>query len=160
MPDDDALPGSDAIERIKELKYSYFRACDAKDPVEFRNAFVTEGSHVDYGPLGSTDAEGMCAVFREFALATDADGQYIVLDMHHGIHPIIRITGPARATGRWTLRFRSLHRTEATETVLSGEYDDVYVLENGNWKIQSSSFRTTWRMTKPLPEGARIETGW
>src|SRR5699024_1090678 len=100
---------------------------------------------------------GMCAVFRQVALATDAAGKHTVLDMHHGMHPVITLTGPNTATGMWTLRFRSLNLTERRETILTGEYDDRYVVENGLWKIQRSRFRTTWRMTRPIPETAVIE---
>lgn len=121
-----------------------------------RESLVT-GSEVDYGPLGTTDADSMCAIFRRFALDTDADGKYTVLDMHHGMHPVITLTAPGEATGRWTLRFRSLNLTTQTETVLSGEYDDVYVLEDDQWKIQRTTFRANWRMTRPITADTHIE---
>lgn len=145
------------IERIKELKHAYFRACDAKDPAAFRGCFVSTGSELDYGPMGSTDADGMCAVFRRIALHTDANGRYTVLDMHHGMHPVITLDGPGRATGRWSLRFRSLDLTQRQEKLLAGEYDDVYVVENGAWTIQRSAFHTLWSMTRAIPEGTHIE---
>lgn len=157
MSTDDSWWRVDALERIKALKYGYFRACDGKDPDGFRDSFVSTGAEIDYGPLGTTDADGMCAIFRRFALHTNTDGKYTVLDMHHGMHPDITLTGPAEATGRWTLRFRSLNLTERTETVLAGEYDDVYVVEDGRWKIRRSTFRANWRMTRPIPEDTRIE---
>lgn len=157
MDTDGCCARLEAIERIKELKYGYFRACDGKDPAGFRACFVEEGSEVDYGPLGTTDADGMCAVFRRFALHTDAEGNHTVLDMHHGMHPVITLLDPERATGRWTLRFRSLNLTDRTETVLAGEYEDTYVLEDGVWKIRRSAFRTNWRITRSLPEDARID---
>lgn len=145
------------IERIKALKYGYFRACDGKDPAGFRASFVDSGSEVDYGPMGVTDADGMCAVFRRIALATDETGRYTILDMHHGIHPVITLTGPERATGRWTLRYRNLNLASNIETVLTGEYDDVYVVEDGRWKIQRTAFRSTWSITRPIPPDATIE---
>jgi len=160
MSTNDYVEQSNAAEQrelIKALKYAYFRSCDTKDPDGFRNTFVNNGSEVDYGPLGTTDADGMCAVFRKVALATDAVGNHTVLDMHHGMHPVITLTGPDTATGTWTLRFRSLNLTEQTETILTGEYDDRYVVEDGRWKIQRSRFRTTWRITRPIPETAVIE---
>jgi len=154
---DDFTSTADAVERIKALKYSYFRACDGKNPDGFRATFVHSGSEVDYGPLGSTDADGMCDLFRRIALATDDEGNYTVLDMHHGMHPVITVTGPGRASGQWTLRFRSLNLSDRSETILSGEYDDVYVLENDRWKIQRTSFRTLWRMTRPIPDDVIVE---
>jgi len=157
MSSSDSTDHTDAIERITALKYSYFRACDAKDPEAFRDTFVRSGSEIDYGPLGTTDADGMCELFRRVALATDDEGNHTVLDMHHGMHPVITLTGPGKATGQWTLRFRSLNLPARTETILSGEYEDLYVLENGEWKIQRTRFRTTWRMTRPIPPDTTIE---
>lgn len=157
MATEDSQYRADAVEEIKALKYGYFRACDGKDPDGFRASFVSTGSEVDYGPMGVTDADGMCAVFRRVALATDADGTYTILDMHHGMHPVINLTGPGEATGQWTLRFRSLNLADRTETVLTGEYDDHYVVEDDRWKIQRSRFRANWRMTRPISDDVTVE---
>ncbi len=90
------------IERIKKLKYEYWRACDAKDPQGFRRCFTKHGSSIDYGALGVTDADGMVEVFRRIALQKDESGHRI-LDMHHGFHPDITLIGDTEATGRCIL---------------------------------------------------------
>lgn len=145
------------IEAIKSLKHRYFRACDAKDPDGFRACFIASGADIDYGALGSfADADQIAEVFRRIALHT-VDGKPAVLDMHHGLHPDITLTGPASATGRWTLKFRQVNLIERTEKLLTGEYDDGYVIEDGQWKIAHSHFRQLWAITRPLGPDVIVE---
>jgi len=110
----------------------------------FRRCFTKHGSSIDYGALGVTDADGMVEVFRRIALQKDESGHRI-LDMHHGFHPDITLIGDTEATGRWTLQFRQVDLHARTETVLSGEYDDHYVLEaveyGREWGLASSNGR-------------------
>lgn len=146
---------------IEQLKYRYWRACDAKDPEGFRACFVAEGGVLDYGPLGRTDPDTMAGVFRRIALATAPDGGLRILDMHHGLMPAITVEGggpgspPTRATGTWTLQFRQVDRVAGTETVSTGEYSDVYVVEGGRWVMAESLFAPGWSITRPL-DGATV----
>ncbi|MGY0499070.1 nuclear transport factor 2 family protein [Nocardia sp. FBN12] len=138
-----------AIESITALKHRYFRACDAKDPVGFRDCFVAVGSALDYGELGAMDADGMAAVFASIALQL-VDGKHVILDMHHGMHPDITVREDGTASGRWTLRFRQVNLIEGTETVATGEYADEYRVEDGRWKIATCTFHQLWAITRPL----------
>lgn len=147
------------IEAIKELKYRYWRACDAKDPQGFRDAFIASGARIDYGRLGSfDDVEPMAQIFTKVALHT-VDGKHVVFDMHHGMHPEIRLTGEGTATGRWTLRFRQVNLLARTETVSTGEYDDEYVIENGEWRTSKCTFTETWSVTRPLADDVVVTEG-
>ena len=160
MGTDERLTALEQIEAIKNLKHRYFRACDAKDADTFRSCFVTHGADIDYGPLGGfrgpDAADRLAAVFRRIALHT-VDGKPAVLDMHHGLHPEITLTGDGRATGQWTLKFRQLNMIERTEKVLTGEYDDGYILEDGQWKIARCHFRQLWSITRPLAADVTVE---
>lgn len=149
------LARSTAIESITALKHRYFRACDAKDPVGFRDCFVAVGSVLDYGELGVTDADGMAAVFASIALQ-QVDGKNVILDMHHGVHPDITVGEDGTASGRWTLRFRQVNLIERTETVATGEYADEYRVQNGHWKIATCTFHQLWAITRPLDDATRI----
>ncbi|MFD4431563.1 nuclear transport factor 2 family protein [Nocardia sp. NPDC058497] len=144
-----------AIESITALKHRYFRACDAKDPEGFRDCFVAVGSALDYGELGSMDADGMAAVFASIALR-QVDGKHAILDMHHGVHPDITVRADGTASGRWTLRFRQVNLIERTETVATGEYTDEYRVEDGRWKIATCTFQRLWAITRPLDDACRI----
>ena len=158
-----------ARQAIEQLKYRYWRACDAKNPEGFRSCFVAEGGVLDFGPLGRTDPDTMVGIFRQIALATAEDGGPRILDMHHGFMPSITIEEPAdrreagreanraggsgepsRATGTWTLQFRQVDRDKGTETLSTGEYSDVYVREDGRWVMAECLFTPGWSVTREL----------
>lgn len=146
-----------ARDAIEQLKYRYWRACDAKDPETFRACFVRSGGQLDFGPLGRTDPDTMVGSFRQIALATAADGGPRILDMHHGFMPSIEVqapadggAGPQRATGTWTLQFRQVDRDKGTETLSTGEYSDVYVVEDGRWVMAECLFTPGWSVTREL----------
>ena len=65
-------------------------------------------------------------------------------------------TGPCR---RWTLRFRQVNLLDNTEKLMTGEYDDEYVLEDGEWRMSKCQFTETWAMTRPLPAETVITEG-
>lgn len=146
----------EAVEAIKALKYRYWRACDGKDPEAFRRCFVREGASVDFGSLGRfDDADPIAEIFADVALMK-RDGRYVILDMHHGVHPEIALLDDGTATGAWTLRFRTLNLVDGTETVMAGEYDDRYVIEDGEWRMAQSHFAMLWNRTVPLPADVRV----
>ncbi|WP_327151800.1 nuclear transport factor 2 family protein [Nocardia sp. NBC_01329] len=145
----------ETVEAIKALKHRYFRACDAKDPARFRECFVAEGSVLDYGELGVSDADGMAAVFESIALR-QVDGKHAVLDMHHGLHPDITVHADGTASGRWTLQFRQVNLLNDTDSLSTGEYEDSYVVEDGRWKIAVSRFRRIWSITRTVDETCRV----
>ncbi|MEP9394925.1 nuclear transport factor 2 family protein [Gordonia sp. VNK1] len=150
---------TDPVESIKRLKYRYWRACDAKDPDTFRSCFIRHGARIDYGPLGNyDDADDLVEVFRSIALLR-VDGTYAVYDMHHGMHPEITVTGDTTAVGRWSLRFRQVSLLDDTELLMTGDYDDDYVIEDGEWKIAACRFTDRWSMRRPLPPDTVITPG-
>jgi hypothetical protein len=153
------LDALEQIEEIKKLKHGYWRACDAKDPVRFRSSFIRSGASIDYGRLGSFDDAGpMADIFEKIALRK-VDGRYAVLDMHHGLHPDIALTSETSAVGRWTLQFRQVDTVGRTEKLMTGEYDDKYVIEDGVWKMSQCHFTETWSITTPLSPDADITEG-
>lgn len=152
----------EAINDIEQLKHRYLRACDAKDAEGFKACFVPQGADLDYGPLGVFETvDDLVGIFMKIALEQDDKGQFIILDMHHGMHPTIEFASDTEASGAWTLRFRQLNLRDRTEHVMSGNYEDRYVNVDGEWKIQKQYFHVLWSLTKPLPEGFHvIQAGW
>ncbi|MBF6442298.1 nuclear transport factor 2 family protein [Nocardia farcinica] len=143
------------LEAIKRLKYRYWRACDTKDPAGIRACFVRAGADIDFGPLGRFDADGLVRVFETIALSRH-EGRHRILDMHHGMMPDLTVHGPAQAGGRWTLRFTQLDLLAGTQTLSAIEYDDDYVVEDGEWRMRKSHARTLWSLTQPLSPDAVI----
>ncbi|MFE5878902.1 nuclear transport factor 2 family protein, partial [Rhodococcus sp. NPDC056506] len=127
--------------------------------VQFRNSFIRSGASIDYGRLGAFDDAGpMADIFEKIALRK-VDGRYAVLDMHHGLHPDIALTSETSAVGRWTLQFRQVDTVGRTEKLMTGEYDDKYVIEDGVWKMSQCHFTETWSITTLLSPDADIAEG-
>ncbi|MFD6856603.1 nuclear transport factor 2 family protein [Rhodococcus sp. NPDC060090] len=154
---EDRLTRLEALEEIKMLKHRYFRACDAKDAEAMRACFVSKGADIYYGPaLGSFDnADGLVDIYSRIALQR-VDDRYIILDMHHGMHPSISITRPDFATGAWTLRFRQVDLRARTERVTALDYDDDYVIENGEWKISRCHVKVLWSIERTLTDDVKV----
>lgn len=78
-------------EAIRELKATDFAACDGKDPAIMRACFRAGPVAIDYGALDNAD--DLVQVFR------DIGSHPHLVEMHHGLNPRIRITGPDSAEG-------------------------------------------------------------
>ena len=150
----------ETIREIEQLKYRYWRACDSKDVAAFRDCFVEHGADIDYGPVGSfDDREGLVEVFATQALAKTPEGNWINNDIHHGKHPAITLVDKETAVGRWTFLFIQIQRADQVVAQSAMEYDDRYVVENGEWKIQKSHVIPLSGMVFPVPAGAVIAPG-
>jgi hypothetical protein len=145
------LAAVEAVQAIETLKHRYWRACDLKDPVAFRRCFLSRGAIIDYGPtLQFDDADDLTAVFLRVALQRDEAGRALVLDMHHGSNPDITVLDATSARGRWSLRIRQLDLARRTEKVSALEYEDGYLVEDGEWRISTTRSRVCWSITRPL----------
>lgn len=150
----------EAVRAIERLKYRYWRACDRKDPQAVRECFVALGADIDYGPgLGPFgDRDELVDVYTRLALGRDGSG-WLFHDMHHGSHPDIEVADDGTARGRWTLSFLRVNRTDEVIERASMEYDDTYVVQNGEWKIKTSHVTLLTAFSTPVPDGIRLSPG-
>lgn len=150
----------EAVEAIQRLKYRYWRACDRKDPDGFRECFVKQGADISYGPgLGTfDDREPLVEAYSRLALRRDNE-HWLYNDIHHGKHPDIEVGSDGTATGSWTFWFMRVDLDAGIVVQSSMEYQDRYVVEDGEWKIQRSHVTPLTGITYPIPQGAHIAPG-
>jgi SnoaL-like domain len=138
----------EAIEAIKSLKYSYFRACDTKQPELVRECFAAGPIDLNYGRIGEfSDRESMLAVFTELACESH------IVEMHHGQNPQIDLQDDTHATGVWGLYYHMIDTKRQLVTQLAGFYDDAYQLHDGKWQIVKSHYDVTSTQIFDLSEG-------
>jgi len=151
-----AVAALQAVEEIKQLKYRYVRACDLKDMDALIDCFAVGDILVDYESTGRFErAEKFAAAFAEISLLEE-DGEYVISEMHHVIHPCIMLQGPDTASGTWMLRYRAVNTATMTEIVAAGDYQDSYRRIDGSWKIVGSRYRTLWSFDRPLDDECAV----
>ncbi|MGB1140508.1 MAG: nuclear transport factor 2 family protein [Halioglobus sp.] len=138
----------EAIEDIRQLKATYFHACDTKQPELVRECFAEGEIELRYGRIGTfNNREDMLAVFTELAC------QSHIVEMHHGQNPRITITGSDTATATWGLYYCLIDTRRNIVTQLGGFYDDAYARREDRWQIVRSCYEVTSTQIFDLSEG-------
>lgn len=120
---------------IRDLKARYLRACDMKD-VEALRATLAEKAVVAFeGFPIFTDRESFIAVYQKFGCAPG------IYDIHHGGNGVVEFDGEGRARGKWSLVFHNVNLGARTLSQFGVEYDDVYVRQEGRWRIAETRSR-------------------
>ena len=123
----------EAVDAIKQLKATYFLACDTKQPALMRDCFVEGEVNIDYGPVGRfSDRDQLVALF------TEQGCHDYMLEMHHGHNPIINLVDEHQASGSWELCYQLINTRDKTLTQLALIYRDQYCLTDKGWKIQTT----------------------
>lgn len=138
-----------AIEDIKQLKASYFRALDTKDWVLMREIFSSNPSADYRGAVDENSSEGggtvANAVNSQVLTDTDmiADGLRDALagckSSHLGGNAEITILPDGTAKGVWAMQDWLWFEDTSPKTRLRGHghYHNTFVKESGRWKIKS-----------------------
>ena len=140
------------IERIRQLKYRYFRAIDRHDWALLESCLAEDcRTALDSGKY-SFDGRA------EFvgALKGLLDRPTIVT-MHQGHHPEIELVAADRAKGVWYLEDWVIDL--AQNWVLHGTayYQDDYVKRDGEWRIAFTGYERVFEtVTAPIPEHLRV----
>ena len=137
-----------AIEEIKQLKSSYFRALDTKDWVLIRKIFSAQPSADYRGAVDeNSDASGSVANAVNSQVITDldmlADGLRDALagctSIHLGANPEIQILSSTTAKGIWAMQDWLWFKEAKPRVRLRGHghYHNSFVVEDGVWKIKT-----------------------
>lgn len=137
-----------AMEAIKQLKYSYIRALDTAD-IETLAMCFTETAEIKFeGGIYTAEVVGRDKIKE--AMANSFHSKAASSHLLH--HPVIEMQDLSSARGQWTLRdtFYDLHHS----AIISGvaEYEDDYVKEaDGLWLMKRSSYTRLYETAQPLP---------
>jgi hypothetical protein len=141
------------IERIKQLKYTYFKAVDTKDWTLFRSCFSEDAeSSYENGTLTWSGLDAIVDGLRPLI------GRPTLLTQHQGHHPIIELTSETTAKGSWYLQDICYERRENWWFHGTAYYADEYVKLDENWKIRRIGFERVFLIREsPLPAGMKVE---
>ena len=141
------------IERIKQLKYSYFKAVDTKDWDLFGSCFTEDAvSSYENGSLSWEGRDNIIDGLRPLI------GRPTLLTQHQGHHPIIELTSETTATGSWYLQDVCYELRENWWFHGTAYYSDEYLKVAGEWKIKSTGFERVFMIREsPLPENMEVE---
>ncbi|WXG42198.1 MAG: nuclear transport factor 2 family protein [Candidatus Freyarchaeum deiterrae] len=132
------------IEAIKRLRAKYWRCCDRKLWNELEECF-TENVVADYFPNLHFDGRKALMDFLKGSLSPD-----IMITSHGGHSPEIEIISDTEARGIWVLNDLVILQPGMRMRGY-GHYEDEYVKENGQWKINRSKqtrIIEEWQMDK------------
>jgi uncharacterized protein (TIGR02246 family) len=125
------------IEKIRQLKYRYWRSIDTGDIAALEELF-TDDVRVDYiGGSYRWQMQGRDKIIESIAQSFHANA----VACHTGHHPEIEVLTDTTATGTWYLTdvFINLG-PEKIRTTGSALYRDKYVKQRGQWRIAESTY--------------------
>ena len=132
-------------EEIKQLMYRGNRAIDRRDLDAWFSCFAEECSG-DYGPMGKFDNRRDIEKFYRNTVTQSPM-------MHHRMfNPVIRVNGD-RATTKMDFEAAGIDARTKKPIWSAGEGNQVYIRENGKWKLKSWVVRFAY-------ESAAFEPGW
>ena len=136
---------------IRDLKASYLRACDAKDPDSLRDTLLPIGAVIAFDGFPTfTSRDDFVSVYAQMGCAPG------IFDVHHGANGIIRFESDTQAAGSWSLYFHNINLEAKTLTQMGVEYDDVYARRDGRWWIVETVSHVTSMITEQVAEDGSI----
>ena len=130
-------------EAIKKLRATYCYLADAQRMEEVI-ALFTQNARLNFGGVCYEGREGLDAFFLQLIPSQ------LSFSMHMVHNPIIEIDGN-HATGKWYFEAPTTFKPDNKAFWLAGVYDEEYVKENGEWKIDS--LKAIFNYTAPYEQG-------
>jgi SnoaL-like domain len=132
---------------IRDLKARYLRCCDLRDPEGVRDTLLPEGAVIAYEGFPAFDnRDGFVEVFRQMGC------QPGIHDIHHATNGVISFESPTRATGLWSLHFKTIILANRSVTEMGLEYSDVYVKQDDRWWIAETRTKRTLFLGQTVSE--------
>lgn len=139
-------------EAIRALKARYLRACDLKQPDGVRDCFAPGEIRIAYQNFPEfTDRDAFVEIYTQMGC------QPGVYDIHHATNWEIELTDIDRATGKWSLNFRTILTGPRQIVRLAVEYDDIYAKADGRWWIVETVSRVTSMLTEQVAEDGSVK---
>lgn len=153
-PDSDyerRLRALEDINAIKELKARYWRAVDFKRPDEVEACFLPDAV-IDYEGLPRYETRDDFLAIVRLGVARPA-----VFDVHHGLNPVIELTGADSARGVWDCLYHGIDAADRLITIQNGAYEDEYARREGRWFIKSTRMRRAAFLLQSVAEDGSIK---
>lgn len=131
------------IERIKQLKYRYFRLLDMKQFEELvENCTDDITTAYDNGRHSFSGRDELLNFFVTSMPKT-------MFHQHQGHHPEITILDDSHATGIWHFEDTVLLSDQDIVIRGTGIYWDEYRKEEGEWRLSHTGYERLWCTTEP-----------
>lgn len=132
-------------ERIKALKYAYFRCLDQKLWDEMAGLFIPEAT-ASYSN-GKYHYEGRDAIVTFMRTNMDRDAFHTSHRVHH---PELILTSDTTAIGTWAMEDVNVDSEWDFFLVGSGFYEDRYVLVDDEWLFEHTGYKRTFETIAPM----------
>jgi uncharacterized protein (TIGR02246 family) len=140
------------IERIRQLKYRYWRCIDTGDIAALEELF-TEDVSVDYiGGSYRWQMAGRDKIIESIAQAFNSNS----VACHTGHHPEIEVLTDTTATGTWYLTDVFINLVDKVRTTGSALYRDKYVKQNGKWRIAESTYERLYEEVERFEQAPNL----
>lgn len=133
------------LERIKRLKYAYFRCLDQKRWDEMLDLFTPDATAAYSG--GRYHYEGREAIVDFMRTNMSSDSFHTSHRVHH---PEIELVEPDRATATWAMEDTNVDTALDFYLTGAGFYDDRYVRVDGEWRIEHTGYKRTFETVMPM----------
>jgi hypothetical protein len=127
------------IERIKRLKYKYFRALDTNQWDVIAETFMPDCTAAY--DSGKYSYNGRDAIVEFLSKGMSSPN---MITLHQAHHPEIDLLDDATATGIWYLQDIVIHTEENWVLRGAGFYRDRYVKDGGVWKHSHIGYDRTY----------------
>lgn len=143
------------LEKIKRVKYAYFRCLDQKLWDEMGGLFTPDATAAYSGGKYQYAGRDEIVGFMRKNMSRDA-----FHTSHRVHHPEIEIAGDA-ATGTWAMEDVNVDTEFDFYLSGAGFYEDRYIRHEGAWLIAHTGYKRTFETIMPLSKiGMSVTASW